>query len=91
MNRNQTLDVYRAAIEKWGVDGQLDILCEEAAEVVVARSKVRRGKPDALMALAEEVADLLICADQIRVYLGEELVDRKIDEKLHRLRKRLQE
>lgn len=83
------LDLYRAAIKRWGEDEQLDLACEEAAEFIQARSHFRRRKPDSINKLREETADLLIMADQAREILGQTEVDRIVEEKLARLAKRV--
>lgn len=94
MRRDAQLELYQQAIMRWGMDDQLDQMVEELGELIVARSKLRRARDaaqgsDTLDQLAEEVADVLIMADQVRVWIGEERVDKIVDGKLRRLAERL--
>ena len=75
----------------YGFTSQANMLCEEAAEYMVALSKLRRGKADAYSDIKEEVADVLIMARQLRYLLGYEDIDRIINEKLDRQMKRISE
>jgi NTP pyrophosphatase (non-canonical NTP hydrolase) len=51
--------------EAYGISQQLDILCEECAELIQAVSKVRREVPNADDLLADEIADVSIMVTQI--------------------------
>ena len=73
----------------YGFSSQANMLCEEAAEFMVALNKLRRGNPDAYAAVKEEVADVLIMARQLRFLLGYEDIDRIISEKLDRQMRRI--
>lgn len=73
----------------YGFTSQANMLTEEAAEFMVALSKLRRGKPDAYDNIKEEVADVLIMARQLRFLLGYEEIDRIINEKLNRQMQRI--
>lgn len=56
--------LYRKAVTKWGLDAQLDMLQEECAELIMARSKYRRGRLGAKANIAEEMADVIIMINQ---------------------------
>lgn len=73
----------------YGFSSQANMLCEEAAEYMVALSKLRRGKADAYSNIKEEVADVLIMARQLRYLLGYDDIDRIINEKLDRQMRRI--
>lgn len=73
----------------YGFTSQADMLCEESAEFMVALSKLRRGKADAYENIKEEVADVLIMARQLRFLLGNEDIDRIVNEKLNRQMQRI--
>lgn len=73
----------------YGFSSQANMLCEEAAEFMVALNKLRRGNPDAYAAVKEEVADVLIVARQMRYLLGYEDIDRIISRKLDRQIRRI--
>lgn len=81
-------DKQEAAIEQitshYTYDHQRDVAVEECAEFIQAVCKCKRGKPDAFDNFKEEVADVLIMAEQMRQYIGTETVDKIINAKLQR-------
>lgn len=81
-NRVKTIADY------YGFTSQANMLCEEAAEFMVALNKLRRGNVEAFDNIKEEVADVIVCAEQLRYLLGKE-VDCIIDEKLSRQIRRI--
>ena len=88
-------DKQEAAIEQitshYTYDHQRDVAVEECAEFIQAVCKCKRGKPDAFDNFKEEVADVLIMAEQMRQYIGKKEIDRIIDAKLHRQIERIKE
>lgn len=80
--------MQEAAIEQitshYTYDHQRDVAVEECAEFIQAVCKCKRGKPDAFDNFKEEVADVLIMAEQMRQYIGTETVDKIINAKLQR-------
>lgn len=80
--------MQEAAIEQitshYTYDHQRDVAVEECAEFIQAVCKCKRGKPDAFDNFKEEVADVLIMAEQMRQYIGAESVDQIINQKLKR-------
>ena len=72
----------------YGFTSQANLLTEEAAEFTVALNKLRRGNAEAFENIKEEVADVIVVAEQLRYLLGEE-VDCIIDEKLSRQIRRM--
>ena len=87
--------MQEAAIEQitshYTYDHQRDVAVEECAEFIQAVCKCKRGKPDAFDNFKEEVADVLIMAEQMRQYIGKKEIDRIIDAKLHRQIERIKE
>ena len=85
-------DIYKLAIDKHGLDNQLNMAIEEMAELIQAINKTRRY-PNSLKAkedVAEEIADVFIMLEQlILIYDCDELVDNIKDLKVRRLLKRL--
>ena len=79
--------LLRKAIETFGVDSQIGMLQEECAEAIQAVNKVRRGQRGAVDHLCEEVADVLIMCEQMKVALPEATIEFYYNEKLERLRK----
>lgn len=55
--------LYKKAIDKWGVNPQLNMLFEELGELIVAISKDHKFTTN-LEILSEEIADSLIMIDQ---------------------------
>lgn len=80
------MKVLKLALEVFGVDSQVDMLQEECAELIVACSKVKRRKGDALDNFFEEIADVEIMCAQMREYFGNEKIDAWKKEKLNRLK-----
>lgn len=80
--------MQEAAIEQitshYTYNHQRDVAVEECAEFIQAVCKCKRGKKGAFENLKEEVADVLIMAEQMRQYIGAETVDQIINQKLKR-------
>lgn len=73
---------------------QRNVFIEECAEAIQVVCKIgRTGTPEdylsKLEALTSEVADVLIMAQQMRIYLGREKVDKEIEFKLGRQLERI--
>lgn len=90
----ERVELYGAAVKRWGKAAQLGVLQEEAAEVIVAVSKVLRHNDRASWdSLCEELADLEIMVEQVRVAIFDgrcrELCESIKQEKLRRLYRRL--
>ena len=60
-----THELYLLAWKHWGADSQLDILIEEMAELTQAIIKSRREGVVFSYNFKEEIADFMICLDQI--------------------------
>lgn len=81
-------DLYARAVATWGDRAQTDIVLEELAELIVAIQHWRRGRCNETF-VAQEIADVMIVAEQMRLIVGAEVVDAAKVEKLDRLRRRL--
>lgn len=57
-------ELYQAAADKWGADAQAGIAVEEMGELIAALSRYARGRVG-IEAVAEEVADVMICMEQM--------------------------
>jgi hypothetical protein len=67
-------DIYKAAIDIWGQESQVWMLFEEMSELQKALCKYRRSPTsDNLVNVNEEMADVDIMMDQMRVMFGEEV------------------
>lgn len=93
MTREQRQEILATAIKTWGEPAQIDMAVEEMAELTKALCKVKRAQAGPELAAAienavEEVADVQIMLDQLRIMLGQTGADVE-DAKLRRLESRL--
>lgn len=77
----------------YGFDSQLNKTIEECGELIKAISKYKgsRFKSEYLDNLEEEVADVLIMINQLRILISKEKIDEIIEYKLDRQLKRMSE
>lgn len=89
--------LYRDAIRKWGVEAQMRMVIEEMAELTKEICKSMRREGELHVGITEELVDVDIMLDQLRVIMldgggpifhAEYCRSRK--EKLERLRKMLE-
>lgn len=89
--------IMRNAIETYGVQAQCDVAAEEMAELTKAIMKIRRVADDyektqpALENLLEEIADVDIMIDQLKIMRGPKQVEEYRRKKLERLERRMEE
>lgn len=89
--------IMRQAIETYGVQAQCDVAIEEMAELTKAIVKIRRVADDygktqaALDNLLEEIADVDIMIDQMKIMWGPKQVEEYRHQKLERLERRLKD
>ena len=93
MTREQRQEILKLAISTWGEHAQIDMAVEEMAELTKALCKVKRAQtgPELTAAVenaVEEVADVQIMLDQLRIMLGKTGADIE-HAKLMRLARRL--
>lgn len=62
-------EIYKEAWRLWGADTQIDILIEEMAELTMAILKARRHGAIWSRAVLEEIADVMICLEQVTTRL----------------------
>ena len=62
-------ELYNEAWRLWGGDMQIDILIEEMAELTHALIKARRHNVLWSHAVFEEIADVMICLEQVNTRL----------------------
>lgn len=77
LNKRKRQKLYKKALDLWGEDLQLMMVIEEMAELTKAISKCRRKKVHAKILLLEEIADVEIMLEQLRVMVD---FDEEIDE-----------
>lgn len=89
--------IMQQAIETYGVQAQCDVAIEEMAELTKAIVKIRRVADDygktrvALDNLLEEIADVDIMIDQLKIMWGPKQVEEYRRKKLARLDRRLRD
>lgn len=76
--------VYRAALEKWGVEAQYDQTIEECAELIAALKHLKRDKVDEEQIISE-LADVTLMIGQLTWMFGEERVKAAVARKLEKL------
>lgn len=87
--------IMQQAIETYGVQAQCDVAIEEMAELTKAIVKIRRVADDyektqaALDNLLEEIADVDIMIDQLKIMWGPKQVEEYRRKKIERLERRL--
>lgn len=91
MNSTQNKKLWKIMGERT-FNRQLEQAIEEASEFILAAQKLKRFPQDSKRwdNLREETGDLLIMMEQMRGFLGIELVDESIDFKLDRELERLE-
>lgn len=82
--------ILSEAVAKWGVDAQTDMAIEEMGELIVAINHYRRGREGGIDNVQEEIADVIIAMNQMKMMYGSDAVDAIIERKLNRLERRLQ-
>ena len=92
MNNTQNKKMWKIMSERT-FNRQLEQAIEEASEFILAAQKMKRFPAESKRwdDLREETGDLLIMMEQMRGYLGVELVDESVDFKLNRELERLEE
>lgn len=85
-NQKEMVDFY-------GIEPQARQAMEESAELIQAINKVLRKKDDAKNHLAEEMADVFICLEQLKCSfdISDEEIQVWIDYKFERQKKRIAE
>lgn len=86
MNKDERIKLYRKAIGNYGEAAQQIVAMEECSELIQAISKKLRGRENNV---EEEIADVEIMVEQLRLMSDSSLVDKIKEEKLQRLEQRL--
>ncbi len=98
MKKEEKIELYNKANNRFGVMDQLDQTTEEAAELIVAINKYKRvklrdedlkQKPEVLYNLLEEIADVSIMTEALTYIFDKEAIEKIKKEKLTRLKNRL--
>lgn len=86
MNREDREKLYRKAIGNYGEAAQQIVVMEECSELIQAISKKLRGRETNV---EEEIADVEIMLEQLKLMCNESLVEEIKESKLQRLKNRL--
>lgn len=83
-------ELYKKAVEKWGVNAQINMLVEEMAELTKAICKLSREDRPAFNSMRknsieEEIADVEIMLGQMRIIFDSSNIDGYKNKKLQRL------
>lgn len=80
-------ELYKKAIDHWGIPAQLKVATEESAELIVEIVKYQRSvNGSTINSIAQEVADVEIMMDQLKVVFNfEDMVEKLKKVKLERL------
>ena len=99
IDESKKFEVLKRAVKTWGDTLQTDILIEEMSELTKAIIKSRRhGGKYATHEILEELADVQICLDQLKMIAGknylfvgdfQDALDQRIMQKIVRLEGRL--
>jgi len=91
MESQERKEILKKFIATWGEDAQLRMCIEEMSELTKEICKYWRAKgydptkeTQARKNIQEEVADVLICANQVKMIFGEDEVEKMIDYKINR-------
>ena len=84
-------ELYQAALDRWGVDAQLDQAVEECSELIKAICKYKRDpySENAIAGIREEAADVSIMLEQLALITGP--FDEEKSKKLEKLMSLLEE
>ena len=85
MDKEKRIELYKKAIDKWGIEAQRDMAFEEIGELLTVLAQDRRSR-------VTKLADVTIMCEQLAYWLGFDDYEKEIDNKLIRLRdKKLKE
>lgn len=87
----ERVEVYRQAIDTYGVDAQVLMAIEEMSELTKELCKVFRSGGTTNDKIADEVADVTIMLEQLRIIFElNDAVCEHMDAKIARLKERLE-
>ena len=79
-------ELYKKALDTWGIRSQIDQAQEELNELAVALNHIKRGRSGAHDELMSEIADVEIVLEQVKIMFPDlEAIERFKERKLTRL------
>lgn len=92
MTYEERRPVYEAAIAHYGMDSQIWMAVEEMSELTKELAKLHRPSGATLGDLADEIADVTIMLEQLRIMFGVNgIVQNRMGYKVQRLAQRIRE
>lgn len=88
MTIDEIRNICLCAIDHFGVAHQKQKAVEEMGELIVELTREQDERTDAGH-IQEEIADVIVMAEQLRIIYGGSLVDEQIERKLYRLMDRI--
>jgi NTP pyrophosphatase (non-canonical NTP hydrolase) len=85
MDKENRIELYKEAINKWGEEAQVNMLNEECGELITAVAQFKRGRTSHHDVMTE-LADVFIMIEQIATMMNYEDFEKELDRKLIRLR-----
>jgi NTP pyrophosphatase (non-canonical NTP hydrolase) len=85
MEKNDRLNLYKEAIEKWGEEAQVNMLNEECGELIAAIAQFKRGRTSHHDVMTE-LADVFIMVEQIASMMNYDDFEKELERKLIKLR-----
>jgi NTP pyrophosphatase (non-canonical NTP hydrolase) len=85
MEKNDRLNLYKEAIEKWGEEAQVNMLNEECGELIAAVAQFKRGRTSHHDVMTE-LADVFIMVEQIASMMSYDDFEKELERKLTKLR-----
>jgi len=83
-------ELYQEALILWGEGAQIAMAVEEMAELIQALTRLGRNRDDATEdKVREEIADVEIMMEQLRISFGVRAIESIKVRKLHRLERRI--
>ena len=82
-------EIYKKAIEKFGVDGQFLKAAEECNEL--SKELIKTVNTREAQNITEEIADVEIMLEQLKIIFDKEIIKEIKNKKLKRLKNRLKE
>ena len=88
-------NIYKRAIDVWGIESQSNVMVEELAELTFALMKMRRSGTDEQMVVrydnvCEEIADVRLMLNQMEHIYNKDTIDNYYKEKKERTIKKLE-
>jgi len=84
-------ELYQKALEKWGIELQLNMMIEECAELIQAIIHLKRkASPSNLKKVIEEIADVEIMIGQMKEIFDKASIEGIVQIKLERLNKMIE-